>query len=201
MTLTRIKSSDLTEVARVHCAAFPKAALTLLGAEAVRRYSPWQLAGPHDSVFFGCKSDAALLGFCVAGKFNGALIGFLRQNGMFLARQVLLHPAFLSSSFFRQRCWMAVQLLFRFRRRPAAKRTNNGFGILSIAVDPGSQHSGVGRLLMQECEKVARSRGCDEMTLTVACDNFQAIRFYEHAGWNKTPNDQSWQGRMRKLLA
>jgi ribosomal protein S18 acetylase RimI-like enzyme len=202
MTLARLIPSDLPEVARIHCAAFPKAALTLLGTEAVRRYYEWQLTGPHDATFFGCKADERLLGFCVAGRFSGALTGFLRRNRAFLGRQVLTRPAFLLSPFFRQRCWMALQLLWRFHRRPRSSNpSKKGFDILAIAVDPHSQHSGVGRLLMQECEVLARRQECEEMTLSVACDNIQAIRFYERGGWNKVLNDESWEGKMRKRLA
>jgi glycosyltransferase involved in cell wall biosynthesis len=144
-----------------------------------------------------------LVGFCVAGRFNGALTGFLRQNRSFLAREILVRPALLWSPFFRQRCRMALRLLLRFRRvRQSPSPPKKDFEILAIAVDPVSQHSGAGRLLMQECENLARSTGYQQMTLTVACDNLQAIRFYERGGWQKVLNAGAakWTGKMRKLL-
>jgi ribosomal protein S18 acetylase RimI-like enzyme len=51
--------------------------------------------------------------------------------------------------------------------------------IYSIAVDPRARGRGLGRVLVEQAEGVARARGCDTMQLEVRVDNEAAIRLYE----------------------
>ena len=82
--IRKLEAGDLNAVARVHCSAFPKSAITAFGHEAVRRYYSWQLLGPHDAVAVGAVSGQELVGFCFAGLFNGSTSGFLRKHRAFL---------------------------------------------------------------------------------------------------------------------
>jgi GNAT superfamily N-acetyltransferase len=65
------------------------------------------------------------------------------------------------------------------------------YDILSMAVLPDTQGTGVGKLLMNAAEGTARERGFSAMTLCVNIDNERGIRFYESCGWHKT---QSMEG-------
>jgi ribosomal protein S18 acetylase RimI-like enzyme len=53
---------------------------------------------------------------------------------------------------------------------------------------------------MDECERIARDWGSEEVGLTVDPDNFEAIRFYEALGWEKLMRLGIWSGAMVKRL-
>lgn len=211
MTDTVLRSlnvDDLSAVAQVHIRAFNGRALSELGDEAVRRYYDWQLNGPHQSHCFGIFGDDKLMGFCFGGAFSGATSGFIRKNKWYLISRVLTHPWLIFSSFFRERLIMGINILRRLGRTPPVNivpdkipARAHSFGILAIAIDPEYQGMGLGRILMQEAERIARMHGYLRMNLSVDCSNHQAIKFYEKLGWKKVipPND-SWHGTMIKDL-
>jgi len=93
----------------------------------------------------------------------------------------------------------------RFRRKGeifALPRQNpsKSYGILSIAIDPHYQGLGIGKMLMERAEAIAKEKGFCEMDLTVEPQNERTIRFYERLGWEKVINENGWSGRMRKRL-
>ena len=206
-----LKKTDLRQVARIHQRAFPDSALTRLGDEAVRRYYLWQLEGPHEVVALGAWQGETLRGFCFGGTFRGALIGFLQRNRAFLLRRVLARPWLLGNPLFRDRFALALRVLARRLGEKlsgkntsdavpaaAAPKTAPRFGILSIGVDPQAQGGGVGRALMQECERQAWRLGFAKMNLSVHPDNAQAVRFYEKQGWLRIVKSGAWKGDMEK---
>jgi ribosomal protein S18 acetylase RimI-like enzyme len=199
-TICNLIAQDLPEVTRIHMKAFPKSALTLLGAEGVHRYYDWQLQGPHDAVALGIFREASLAGYCFAGVFRGSLSGFLRKNKQFLAWKVLSHVWLVANPLFRQRLSSAQNILTQMRKRPSSSppvATLRSFGILSIAVDPDLQGQGYGQQLMLAVEAVAIERGFSRLNLTVAAENKQAISFYEGVGWCKTLDAEgNWRGHM-----
>ena len=54
--------------------------------------------------------------------------------------------------------------------------------IYSIAVDPAQARRGVGRALLQACERYARAHGLEALRLEVRYDNPAAIALYEKSG-------------------
>ena len=199
-----LEVSDLPSIVLVHCAAFAGSGLTLLGAEAVRRYYLWQLTGPHDALALGAFRNDQLGGFCFGGLFRGAMTGFLRRNRMYLAARLLTRPWLMGNPIVRDRVRQAG-LLLGSRPRPtsvaASHATTLSFGILSIAVDPTHRQHGIGRQLMQEMERHARARGFTRMNLSVEPANTGAVRFYERLGWAKVPAGEGWDGTMIRTLA
>ena len=200
--------SDLHEVARVHCAAFPGSALTKLGAEAVRRYYLWQLTAPtHETYATAAWVDSRLVGFCVGGHQPTMFSGFWTANRGYLLWRLLTHPHLLGNPMFRERLAAAMRALVqsvrraRTSRRPQSEPTpvvKLPFDILSIAVDPQMQGTGIGKLLMLHAEEQARSNGFHAMSLGVRTDNHQAIRFYQGLGWECRRRNGVWEGRMEK---
>jgi len=205
-----LNQSDLPSVALLHAAAFPDSALTKLGLEAVRRYYEWQLNGPHDVDALGAFHGDRLVGFCFSGIFRGAMSGFLQRNWLFLTVCVLIRPWLIINPIFRERAILAVNILKRLLRQLIKRRrklthqgspaSSKSYGILSIAVDPNYQGLGIGRMLMEYSEAIAREKGFSEMDLTVNPQNEKAIRFYERLGWEKVVNEGRWTGLMRKRL-
>jgi ribosomal protein S18 acetylase RimI-like enzyme len=203
VSVAPLAPSHLTRLASIHCGAFPHSALTQLGVEAVRRYYEWLLTGPHDAVCVGAFSGGTLVGFCFAGRFRGALSGFLARNRGYLMRRVLARPWLALNALFRERLGQAVNILGRGKRSFPSTPSSvpvSSFGVLAIAVDPASQGQGAGRALMEYAETVARGRGFSLMNLTVAVNNIQAIRFYEGIGWQKSPEGELWLGRMVRVI-
>jgi ribosomal protein S18 acetylase RimI-like enzyme len=200
--------NNLEDVVNVHFGAFPHSALTQLGREAVRRYYEWQMLGPHDAVNIGVFDRDRLLGFCFSGIFRGALGGFLEKNRTFLIRQVVTHPWLMLNTLFRERARLAIRRLYlRFHLPAKAVKVNSpmptsvpSFGILSIAVAPEHQGSGIAVLLMHQVERNAAERGFSQMNLSVHPSNQRAIRFYEKLGWQRVETEGSWSGHMIKRI-
>jgi len=211
--LRPLDESDLDEVARVHCAAFRKSAMTALGRDIVRCYYLWQFRGPgHQTYATGAWIDSRLAGFCVGGYQPTSLSGFLAQNRTRLVLRVLTRPWLLGNPLFRDRLTQGLRVLRRAFSRsapaPAAPQRAASteaprkppFDILSIAVDPAVQGMGVGKALMLHAQEQAREYGFYVMTLYVNGDNDQAIRFYEHLGWERCIQNGAWRGRMENWL-
>ncbi|MGO8930984.1 MAG: N-acetyltransferase family protein [Limisphaerales bacterium] len=201
---SRVRPEDLKAVAEVHLRAFPESALSWLGLEAVRRYYEWQLSGPHDHEFVGVRHDRKLVGYAVAGVSRGAMSGFVRRNRGFLACRVLMQPWLICTSRFRGRLRLGLRSLSSGRPSPPPARAPSAarsFGVLAIAIAPAAQGQGLGKLLMNQLEKVAVERGYNRMHLTVGADNAGAIAFYERLGWTKMMNGGHWGGGMVKGLA
>ena len=57
--------------------------------------------------------------------------------------------------------------------------------IYSLAVDPGRGRRGVGRALVQACERWARGHGRNALRLEVRYDNAAAIALYEKLGFRQ----------------
>lgn len=57
--------------------------------------------------------------------------------------------------------------------------------VLVIAVSPDSQKKGIGALMLQYCEREARSRGLPALLLEVRPSNQNALRFYQHHGFSQ----------------
>lgn len=203
MRINNIELTDLQGLAEVHILAFERRALAELAAEAVRRYYQWLLNDVHEADRFGLWVDDKLIGFCFSGKFKGALNGFLRVNRNFLILKEISRPWLIFSDFFRQRIWLALRSLNWIKNNNLTsppqppKRT---YGILSIAVDPGYQGLGYGKILLEHAEKLAIEKGFEWMNLSVDENNHQAIIFYIKNGWNKLIDGKIWTGRMEKYI-
>jgi ribosomal protein S18 acetylase RimI-like enzyme len=205
ITLRSLTEGDLLEVARIHCAAFPKELLTMLGTEAVRRYYLWQLIGPHDTVALGAFREQELVGYCFAGVFRGATSGFLRHNRLFLVGCALKRPGMILHPKFYSRLRLFLRALRPKKSPPSPIAVSDAprrrFGILAIAVHPACQGEGVGKALMRESEAIAKSQGFQTIALSVAPDNTQAIQFYQRQGFRHDQTSSAGQIRMVKDLA
>lgn len=200
--LKRLTRADLDEVARLHCAAFPGAALSRLGPRVVAQYYRWLLEGPHDADAWGAYAGDELAGFCFSGVWRGAEAGFVRNRWPHLAGAILRRPWLAWSPFFRTRLRLGLRLLFSRPRPPAPTPApaREHYGIQSIATSPARRGGGHGRLLMQRAEECARTRGFRSIFLSVHADNQVAIGFYTRLGWHKTLTNGVWnQGMTRHL--
>lgn len=65
----------------------------------------------------------------------------------------------------------------------SARKDGRTARIYSLAVDPAQGRRGVGRALLQACERYARARGREALRLEVRYDNAAAIALYEKMGF------------------
>lgn len=76
---------------------------------------------------------------------------------------------------------LAARRAIGFGRRPAAE-------LLAIALVPAARGRGVGRLLLERAERVARGWDATEMRLHTADSNLRAQRFFSAAGYAPRPS-------------
>jgi len=202
-TIRNLTPEDLGEVARIHRCAFPRSVITQLGEEATKRYYDWLLTGPHDCTARGIIIGGRLRGYFFAGKFRGALSGYLQRNRVYLSIRVLLTPQVMASEEMREKVRAGARIVLWRRsndKGPACLPRLNSCGLLSIAVDPALQGRGLGLQLLQDCEAYAREKGFEAMHLTVKVDNIPAMHLYLRARWLKVVENSEWRGRMEKDL-
>lgn len=202
--LAPLHREHLAAVAAIHERAFADSAITTFGREAICRYYRWLMEGPHDAALVGAWHGEALVGFCAAGVFRGAMSGFLRANRVYLAGRMLARPALILSPLVRDRIREALKItarFSRFHRKPTSSPTPPQFGVLSIATSPEARGLGAGRSLMIDAELRARASGFARMVLTVHPDNARAVKFYEDLGWERRLVEGVWRGAMFKELA
>jgi len=65
----------------------------------------------------------------------------------------------------------------------ALRKGGKSARLYSLAVDPAQGRRGVGRALLQACERYARAHGCAALRLEVRYDNASAIALYEKTGY------------------
>lgn len=69
----------------------------------------------------------------------------------------------------------------RYRSRRSARSMGK---IITIDVAPGTQHRGLGTLLLSSAEVELKSALCDYVSLEVAVDNDPALKFYKKHGYS-----------------
>lgn len=197
---------DLVNVADIHLLAFPDSVLSQLGRKIIIKYYVWQLNPPNECLAVGAYEAEEMAGFCFSGVFSDAEVHFVIRNWYLTVPILLKKP-----SLFRQidpikrlsYIFKAlVKNLYSQQQKTHVLETGlKKYGILSIAVAPNYQRSGVGRLLMERVYVDARDKGHNQIRLSVHQDNNQAVQFYEKEGWTKYLDDTNkWSGVMIKKL-
>ena len=153
----------LDAVVAVHRRAFPDSALTILGADMTRRYYRSLWSGPHEAVGLVSRSEAGeVVGFLVGGTFRGSTIAFLSTQRRRLAGAVLRSPRALASPVVWGRVVAGLRLMWVRRDSSGPERPADvppeSFGVLSVAVDPAAQRSGIGGRLLAGAIDAARAR-------------------------------------------
>src|SRR5215813_3538721 len=162
------------------------------------------MIGPHSASAFGAFIRDKCVGFFFGGVFRGSTSGFLRENRLYLAFRLLTHPWLIRRASFRNHVLFAVRLLWKSARRHppsfAKPAPPQSFGILALNVSPSFQRKGVGKLLMQQAEEIARKHSFYGMHLTIPVQNENALAFCQHLGWEKYPAEDEWHGQLTKTL-
>ena len=184
MIIRSINRKDLSEVVRVHIAAFPGFYMTLMGESFLREYY-YSVSKMPDGVVLGCfddeSSDGKLLGVCaeavVSAGFNKRMlckrfVPFSIQS----FRLLFSNPGAL------------LHFAKNLTKRPNSEISDPAqYGeLLSIAVDPAIQGKGIGKALLAAIEEFLLKRGQHENSLTTdAVANDKTISFYRKNGYDE----------------
>jgi ribosomal protein S18 acetylase RimI-like enzyme len=175
----RLTEADIPEITEVHLKAFKNFFLSELGDKFLNLYYKSFL---KDSSGFGVgvfDSDKKLLGFSVVTTCSK---GF---NKNLLIKNI--------APFFRTGIGLLLTkpgALLRLARN-MTKKSNHDFDngdyaeLFSIAVDPDEQGKGIGKILLENTEKLVSAQGCKRITLTTDFfDNDNTISFYKKMGYS-----------------
>jgi ribosomal protein S18 acetylase RimI-like enzyme len=178
MITRTLKVSDISAVTEIHLAAFSNFFLTQMGRSFLELY--------YKSFI---KSET---GFGI-GVFDdeGNLIGFsiTTTNSKSFNKNLIIQNLLPFSVMGLQLMFTnpkALIRLFKNLRKSSDETIDDGeYGeLFSIAVDPGKQSSGIGKIMLEEVERIAQEKGCQCLTLTTDFyNNGNVINFYKKMGY------------------
>jgi len=209
MNLRPLTGDDLTAIAAVHLASFPRTVASRLGAEASRRQYESLMTGPYVTAGLGAFEQNRLVGFCFVGVRHASECVFMRRHMRFLVWRLCSRPLLLVDGVIVRRLGTALKLFVVRLPRSLAKLTvkengsepaNHSYGIHYLAVDPLHRGRGVGQSLVAACESLSLQQGIAELQLSVDTDNAPAIGLYMRMGWQKASPSGEWLGLMSKWL-
>lgn len=177
MNIRKATSKDIKGIVDVHCSAFKGFFLTELGSSFLQLYYSSYFMEPS-AVLLVAEKYGEIVGFSSATSlsagFNTRLVkkDFLRYalRGCMIA---LTKPkAFVNLS----KNWS--------HRDPSVVDSGDYAELMSIAVSPEAQGCGIGKLLIQETEKVVKSHDASKFSLTTDYyNNDSTIAFYKRCGF------------------
>lgn len=131
---------------------------------------------------------------CISATLNGQLVGILTFS---TTTQEFYHlnTVTLLTRFSPIR---VIRIIFNLMLLTENVGTHD-FHVDSIAVDPSTRGMGVGTLLMQKAEEVARSKRKSKMALGVISENQGAIKLYKRLGYEIIKTHQGFLVRLATL--
>jgi ribosomal protein S18 acetylase RimI-like enzyme len=191
MDCTNIRSmqvGDLESIVQIHLDAFPHFFLTFLGPAFL---SKLYLCILYDKsgIAFVYAPDSRIVGFVVgtdqpSGFYHRVLRRHWWRFGLASISSVIKQP-------------MIIPRLLRAFSSPYQFQAPQGSGtLMSIAVNPDAQGSGVGQILLHAFMKEASCRGLSMINLTTdRCENDRVNRFYRKAGFTLSRTLTTHEGR------
>ena len=207
--IRNLSLEEVDQIAKIHINAFQESLISKLGTKVTKAYYKWQFESPDDVYSIGAFIDNRLVGFSFGGIFKMALGGFIANNRKLVFSQILLHPWVLLHPHFTKKILLGLRLFFLFPKKGHQNKFQNAefskkgkpyFGILSIAINSSARGKGVGRLLMERTETLAKENEFRKMLLSVDPNNKNAVDFYLHLGWEKEMLTTEWNGKMIKFI-
>lgn len=176
ITIRQMLYTDVASVVKVHAESFPNFFLTFLGRSFLcELYSA--ILADQDGISFVATNGREVSGF-VAG--TGQPAGFYRR----LLHQRWWRFAFVAIPSILKRPTIVPRLLRAFAIPEQVTHEDRRGTLMSIAVLPGCQGSGIGHMLVAAFLKAAINRGLRQVGLTTdRLNNEAANRFYQSLGF------------------
>lgn len=171
---------DVERVAEIYLAAFPRHTRSLMGIRTCSAFLSAVMRHPAYGLLVA-SSGADVLGFAVVHLDQKECLG---KRWMLSSKRELLtfglhHPEFLVRRLSAVVSRKIDGVPMRWSSSQGTSRMRKIAYLDVIAVDSLSRGNGVARRLIEECIRLGRKRGLDELKLTVEAENAPAIRLYE----------------------
>jgi len=161
------------EAAKIHLAAYSGGHFTAtFGSEKLAEYNARLMM--NADIALAAVEDGSTLGFLIAGEnVSRGVREFVRDNRLFLVGKMLARPRFLLE-----------KGLWTIRARLSPHEPSSArYRLLSIAIAPDAQSSGIGGKLLVALEQRLRCRGISRYGLSVLLKNTRAANFYRRRGF------------------
>jgi ribosomal protein S18 acetylase RimI-like enzyme len=177
--IRRMRSSDISDVVRIHLASFPKFFLSCLGDRFLTSYYDGVCSGDDSICRVYQDPCGEILGFVVGARWPS---GFYRR----LYRKRWIHFSVALMGAVLERPSIIGRLVHAARCSTQREGDDRQIaGLFSIAVHPKCQGSGFGQGLVASFCEAAMELGCVRVMLTTdGCQNDRANAFYCRMGFN-----------------
>jgi GNAT superfamily N-acetyltransferase len=170
--------SDIVDVVRIHCAAFPGFFLTILGPNFLNLMYKGFLAD-QASVFLVAEVDSEVRGFAAGAARQRTQVRRMALRQIFQLLAAIFPAAIKSPVVITRRL---ASKLFSKDGHPIVP--DNSMILRSIAVDPGQLGGGLAMDLIQEFESLCRFHNYQSVYLTTdTVNNDRVNRYYEKCGY------------------
>lgn len=192
--IRRICKIDLDQIVKIHLEAFPNFFLSSLGPSFLRCYYNSLIKSP-DGIGLCALNDDVIVGFS-AGSNNAN--GFHKR--LLISNFFPFSFQFLKLLFIRTRA--IIRLFNNLEKAPIPHISEDVSELLSIGVSLSAKGTGVGRMLLEEFEKVVAKSEVKIITLTTDYyDNDDVLGFYSRNGYEVHCDFTTYpKRRMYKLI-
>lgn len=193
--IRKAKESDIENVVEIHFAAFPDFFLSQLGRKFLTLY--YNSVRKHkEGILLVCEKDGEIIGLCagtlLSSGFNAKLIkSNLFRYGVESLKLLFTNPKSL------------IHLIKNMKKENSSIGDDGTYAeLLSIAVNPNVQRSGVGKAMLLALEEEVKKNDGKRLSLTTDYeDNEKAIGFYKSLGYESWHDFVTYpERRMYRLI-
>lgn len=179
MVVRNLVSDDIESIVDIHLQAFKDFFLSSLGKRFLSVY------------YKACLNDTGSISICVIDQDNhveGFAVGCFQSLGFHKRILIRNFFAFLppAINILLKRPRSLIRLILNFEKNNNSIANDNGkySELLSIAIIPQNKGVGLGKVLLNKFEEIAKQRGSEKITLTTDFYNNQdVINFYQKNGY------------------
>jgi GNAT superfamily N-acetyltransferase len=195
MECSTSKVKDLRKLAECHRKAFPQSLSSKLQLNFTEKMLSWYLNDPR-GVLFHIEMNNEILGYCGAIKtklpgLEGSTTSMVQYSFYSMLKALAIKPWLLFHEENLKRIPLIKKnILLKLglkQKNKLSVQSNEDFipfwGLVVIGVDPAFQGKGIGSILLQEFEKLAKEDGVKRIFLSVKKENSKAIKSYERNNW------------------
>lgn len=195
MKIEKSTSNDLLQIALCHRRAFPESLSSQLHKPFTMKMLSWYLEDDR-GVLFHVQDDDAIVGYCgairtISPGLPGSSTSMAQYSFKAIIKALILKPWLIFHSENMKRIPLIKKNILLKLGVNNNKNNHSSkselfipyWGLVVIGVDPAFQGKGIGSLLLQEFEKLAKEDGVTRINLSVKKENSKAIKSYERNGW------------------
>lgn len=195
MKLVHSSRNDIHGIADCHRIAFPSSLSSKLRHSFTQKMLMFYLDDPR-GVLFHIEDGDKVVGYCGGIKtyekgLHGSSTSIAQYSFNAMIKALILKPWLIFHPENLKRIPLIkknILVKFGLKEQPIKLVSQNtqfqpSWGLVVIGVDPIFHGKGIGSMLLQEFEKLAKVDGVSKMNLSVNKDNSKAILSYSRNGW------------------